>query len=100
MPENQEFKPEFGLGMTPIDEGLDEKTEDRGVDQPPSLVPRPIRRRKFLDRTTVGSSRAYGHTAPRAARAAFASRMNVSGVMRSISWSFRQAARSLITPRS
>lgn len=26
---NQELKPEFGLGMTPIDEGLEEKTKDR-----------------------------------------------------------------------
>ena len=26
-PENQELKPEFGLGMTPIDEGLEVKTK-------------------------------------------------------------------------
>lgn len=29
MPENQELNPEFGFGMTPIDERLEEKTEDR-----------------------------------------------------------------------
>jgi len=29
VPENQELKPEVGVWMTPIDEGLEEKTEDR-----------------------------------------------------------------------
>jgi hypothetical protein len=29
VPENQELKPEVGVAMTPIDEGLHEKMEDR-----------------------------------------------------------------------
>ena len=29
VPENQELKPEVGVVMTPIDEGLEEKMEDR-----------------------------------------------------------------------
>ena len=60
---NQELKPEFGLGMTPIDEGLEERTKDRieedethvghrGRLTPPAVAGcPPVRRRQFLDRT-------------------------------------------------
>ena len=61
MPGNRELKPEVGVGMTPCDQGLKEKTEDRveegarstmshrgRLTHLPSLIPRRHGVRSFL----------------------------------------------------